>query len=424
MNNPLYLRNGTYINNETLNFYEGNLRIGKGPDGKVEHVNSIPENSETLDCTGKYITKSFVNSHHHIYSALAVGMPAPKSQPGNFHEILKYIWWKLDRSLTKEMIEVSALTTAIASIRSGVTFIIDHHSSPLSINGSLEAIEKSLSKSGISSLLCYELSDRDGEKPADEALIETEEYLNSGKQGLVGLHASFTVSEKLLEKAVAIAEKHKTGIHIHAAEDPVDQEITLNKFGTRVIERLFNSGALDLKESLLAHCIHIDDKEREILAASGSWVVQNPESNLNNGVGIFNPYKLEARSLLGTDGMNSDMLGSARTAFLTGNLSGGNSPADIYSRFRNGHDFLQSGGYSGDGENNLVVLDYKPFTNFNSSNFYSHFIYGMSGSNVDSVISGGDLIMKEKNILHLDESSIIKHSSELSRILWDKMREI
>lgn len=424
MNNPLFLRNGVYIDHETLSFSEGDLRVEKGSDGKVTPVDSIPENSEILDCTGKFITRSFVNSHHHIYSALALGMPAPKSQPGDFHEILKYIWWKLDRSLTKEMIEVSGQTTAIASIKNGVTFIIDHHSSPFSITGSLETIERSLSKSGLSSLLCYELSDRDGEGAAHEALIETGEYLKSGNQGLVGLHASFTVSDKLLENAVSLAEKYNTGVHIHAAEDKVDQNITLKKFGKRVIKRLSDSGALDLKGSLLAHCIHIDERERDILSSSNAWIAHNPESNMNNGVGVFNPEKLEERALLGTDGMNSNMIGSARAAYLAGNLFGGNNPADIYFRLRNGHNYLQTNGFSGDGENNLVVLDYTPGTEFNKSNFCSHFIYGMSGNNVDSLISEGNIIMKERTLLTLDETSILKQASELSKTLWKRMKDL
>jgi len=423
-NKPLYLKNGTYINYKTLDFSKGDFLVEKGSKGKIRPVEFIPDNSEILDCSGKFITRSFVNSHHHIYSALALGMPAPEKQPTDFYEILKYIWWKLDRSLTNEMIEFSALTTAIASIRNGVTFVVDHHSSPFSINGSLDTIERSLSKCKVSSLLCYELSDRDGESHTSEALDETEEYLKSGKHGLVGLHASFTVSEKLLGKAVSIAEQYGTGIHIHAAEDQVDQEITQNKYGKSVIERLSNSGALSLKRSILAHCIHIDSTERNILANAGSWIVQNPESNLNNGVGIFDPEKLGKRTLLGTDGMNSNMLGSARSAFLTGNLSGGNSPADIYNRLRNGHNYLESNNFSGDGDNNLIILDYRPGTDFNKDNFYSHFIYGISGNDIDSVISGGDIVMKEKKILHVDESSILEHSSELSNILWNRMKEI
>ncbi|MEN8221755.1 MAG: amidohydrolase family protein [Acidobacteriota bacterium] len=424
MNTLLYLKNGTFIDYRTLEFSSGDFCVGKGDGGKIKPVTSIPAGSEVLDCKGKYITRSFVNSHHHIYSALAVGMPAPAIQPQNFHEILKYIWWKLDRSLTGEMIEVSALATAAASIRSGVTFIVDHHSSPTAINGSLKTIERSLREGGVGSSLCYELSDRDGEGPVKEALAETEDFLNSGGEGLVGLHASFTVSDKLLKESISLAEKYGTGIHIHAAEDQVDQDITIKKYGKRVIERLSDAGALSLKSSLLAHCIHIDENERNLLSDSGARIVQNSDSNMNNGVGIYNPEKLEAISLLGTDGMNSDMMGSARSAYLAGNLSGGNSPLDIYKRLRNGHDYLKSAGTASDGDNNLVVLDYNPVTEMNKNNFCGHFIYGMSRYNIDSVIANGNIIMNEKELLTIDESSLLKRSSGLSKTLWARMKNI
>ncbi len=424
MNNDLYLKNGTFIDHKTLEFSGGNFIVEKGADGKVIPVNSIPPDVEILDCKGKYITKSFVNSHHHIYSALAVGMPAPAKQPANFLEILKYIWWKLDRSLTAEMIEVSTMVTAAASIRNGVTFIIDHHSSPTAVKGSLDNIGRSIQKAGISSSLCYELSDRDGERAVNEALEETEIFLNSGREGLVGLHASFTVSDKLLKEAVLLAERYGKGIHVHAAEDQIDQEITIEKYGKRVIKRLSDLGALSLNGSLLAHCIHIDENERDLLADSDAWVIQNSDSNMNNGVGIFNPEKLESVSLLGTDGMNSDMMGSLRSAWLTGNLSGVNSPELIYNRLRNSHNYLKSIRAAGDGENNLIVLNYNPVTEMNNENFCGHLLYGMSRCNIDSVISDGEIIMREKKLLTIDESSILKRSSELSKALWERMKEI
>jgi len=424
MSSPLYLKNGILIDQTTLEFTNGDFIVEKGPEGNVRPADSIPPGSEILDCKGKYVTRSFVNSHHHIYSALAVGMPAPFIQPQNFYEILENIWWKLDKSLTEEMVEVSALVTAAASIRSGVSFIIDHHSSPSAAKGSLATIKRSLQEAGISSSLCYELSDRDGENAVREALEETESFLNSGSEGLVGLHASFTVSDNLLKKAVSLADKFGKGIHIHAAEDQVDQDITIKKYGKRVIERLSDSGVLSLRGSLLAHCINIDKNERNLISNSDAWVVQNPDSNMNNGVGIYNPEKLETISLLGTDGMNSDMMGSLRSAWLAGNLSGGNSPEHIYRRLRNSHKYLENIGASGDGENNLIVLDYKPTTEMNKNNFHGHLLYCMSRCNIDSLISKGNIIMREKELLTIDEASIIKRSNELGKDLWARMKEI
>jgi len=423
MNNHLYLTNGTYIDYKTIRFSNKTLKISRGQEGKFEFVDSIPNNSEILDCKGKYITKSFVNSHHHIYSTLALGMPSPKIIPNNFFEILKYIWWKLDKSLTQEMIEISTLITAINSIKSGVTFIIDHHSSPLSIPDSLSTIKKNLDYAGLSSLLCYELSDRDGDKYVDEGLLETESFLKNGGQGLVGLHASFTISNKLLKKAVKIASDSGVGIHIHVAEDRIDQEITIKNNGMRVIQRLDKSGVLSLNNSILAHCIHINEDERSLLASSNAWIVQNPESNLNNNVGTFSPEKIGSKTLLGTDGMNSDMFSSSKTAFLVGNSQEGNTSSDIYKRLRNGHEYLRRNKFVGDSDNNLIVLNYNPGTVFNTNNFHSHFIYGMSQFHIDSVISSGNLIMKEKHILNLDEELILKKGKRLSSLLWKKMKE-
>ena len=153
-------------------------------------------------------------------------------------------------------------------------------------------------------------------------------------------------------------------------------------------------------------------------------MVQNAESNLNNGVGIFNPEGIGERVLLGTDGMNSDMINSARAAFLSGNLFGGNSPEVIYHRLRKNHEYLKNNGFKGDSDNNLVILDYKSPTELTPENFCSHFIYGFRGSHVSSVISGGEIVMKEGKVLKVDEENIYSHARELSRVLWKKMGEI
>ncbi len=419
----IYLVNGTFIDYSSGKFIKNNIKVSEGENGEIEFSDFVPKNAKTMDCSGKFIIKSFVNSHHHIYSALATGMPAPERSPSDFYEILKYVWWKLDKSLTRDIIEISALTAAIDSIRSGVTFIIDHHSSPNAIIGSLGTIKEKLDSAGVSSLLCYELSDRDGKNIVKSGLEETESYLRNN-DGLVGLHASFTVSDELLRDAINLAKNFNTGIHIHAAEDSVDQKITLEKYGMRVIERLEKSGALSMEKSILAHCIHIDNHERDLLRSSKAWVVQNPESNLNNGVGVFNPESVGDRIMLGTDGMNGDMINSARNAYMTGNLSGGNSPKDIYLRLRKSHKYLEINRFTGDGDNNLVVLDYNPGSEFNSDNFYSHFIYGMNKGNIDSVISNGKIIMKEKKITNIDEKSILRRSRELSTTLWKRMEKL
>lgn len=423
---PLYLRNSTFINWKTFEFTKANIMVEEGEQGKIFILPGdlkIPDGNTIIDCTGKYVTKAFANGHHHVYSALAKGMPAPKKNPVNFVEILKNVWWKLDRCLDHEMVRISALITAIESAKNGVTFVIDHHSSPNAIKGSLDIIAKAFDEVGISHLLCYEISDRDGAAKTEQALEETDSYLQH-RQGLVGLHASFTVGDSTFRKAVNLADDHNAGIHIHIAEDKYDQEHCNQQFQTSVIERIKSLGGLAKSKTILVHCLHLHDTERRSIGASGAWIAQNTESNLNNRVGHFNSVGLGENIMLGTDGMHSDMLRAAKASYFIGLNNDKIDLPGIYLRFRNAQRYLIQNSFQGKGENNLVVLDYKPQTEFNAHNFLSHFIYGIESKHIQHVISSGRLIVNDRKLTSVDEDAICEASTELSKKLWQKMSQL
>jgi putative selenium metabolism protein SsnA len=416
----LYLKNATYINSKTFEFRIGNIKIEEGKNGNIEFVNIIPDVSKVIDCTGKYVTQSFVCGHHHIYSALARGMNAPKKNPTNFYEILEYVWWTLDKCLDKEMIEASALTTAISCAKNGVTYCIDHHASPNAIGGSLSVIADAFEKVGVSHLLCYEITDRDGMSKAEKGLEETDSYMQK-RQALVGLHASFTVGNETLNKSVRLAEKYNSGIHIHVAEDLYDQTHCEENYGKRVVERLNDAGALQSSKTILGHCLHLSENERNIIRESGVWVVQNAESNLNNNVGFFNSKGLGENIMLGTDGMHSDMLRSAKAAFYIGQPFDNINYPGIYNRFRNANRYLKSNQIFNFCENNLVVFDYDSPTDFNQTNFLGHFLFGIEAKQITHVISSGKIIINDRRITTIDEDAVLDNSRKLSKILWQKM---
>jgi cytosine/adenosine deaminase-related metal-dependent hydrolase len=352
---------------------------------------------------------------------LARGMPAPAKSPQNFREILQYIWWNLDKALDKESIEASALATAMACAKAGATFAIDHHASPNSIEGSLEIIAKAFEKVGVNHLLCYEITDRDGSERAGKGLAENENHLKK-YQGLVGLHASFTVDDETIKKAALLMEKYNSGVHLHVAEDLYDQKHCMEHNGKRVVERLNDSGLLNSSKTILVHGLHLDESEREIIRKSKAWLAQNMESNLKNKVGYFNGEGLDPEKImLGTDGMHSDMLQSAKAAFFAGQKSDKISYASAYQRFRNVHRYLSSNGFKGDGENNLVVLDYDSPTSFNQKNFLGHFIFGLRSNHVQHVISNGKLIVKDRALQNIDEKEVLKFTREQAEILWKKL---
>jgi cytosine/adenosine deaminase-related metal-dependent hydrolase len=419
----ILLKNGTFIDWQTLEFKQTNLLVDEGPKGKI-HFAFYPEQTgitKTIDCTGKFITKSFACGHHHVYSALARGMGAPKKNPENFLEILKYIWWRLDKALDMDMIRYSALATAIACAKNGVTFAIDHHASPFAVKGSLELIAQAFDEVGVSHLLCYEITDRDGLEIAKRGLNETAAYL-SKRQGLVGLHASFTIGSNTLKQAVALARETQSGIHVHVAEDKSDQVHCLSHYRNHVIERFANAGVLDFPKTILGHCLHLDENEKSLIANSPVWVVQNTESNLNNQVGNFNSTGLGKKIMMGTDGMHSDMLRSAKAAFFAGHNYDTIDYPETYRRFRNVHNYIQTNGFEGDSENNLVVLDYDTPTPLSANNFLGHFLFGIEARHVSHVISKGRLIVENGNLLTVNEAVILAESKIQAARLWEKMK--
>ena len=416
----LYLRDAHFVDWRTLRMRRGHLAVEPGAAGTARFVARMPRGVHAFDCGGRLVTKSFVIAHHHLYSALALGMPFPARAPRNFVETLQLVWWNLDRALDADMIRASALAGGIEAAKCGATFIVDHHSSPNAVRGSLDVIAAALDEIGLSHLLCVELSDRDGAERLNAGLAETDRYLKR-RQGLVGLHASFTVSDKLLGRAVALARQHDTGIHVHVAEAASDEEHSLRRHGKRVLERFAAAGALRSPKTLLAHGLHLDRKERGLFRRSPAWLVQNPQSNQNNGVGDFDPTGLGPRTLLGTDGMHGDMLDSTRAAYFAGHARGGMAPLEAYQQLRRAHDYLAQNEFVGDGSNNLVVLDYAPPTPVTPKNLAAHFLYALGRAHVASVISRGRLIVHERRMVSVDEDKVRQFTRKQAERLWRRL---
>jgi cytosine/adenosine deaminase-related metal-dependent hydrolase len=243
------------------------------------------------------ITPGLVCAHHHIYAALARGMPAPPVTPTTFRGILEQIWWRLDTALDLEMIEWSAKLAALEALESGTTAIVDHHESPRSIEGSLSVIAGAVAEVGVRVLCAYGVTDRHGADGARLGLAENERFLRGGGRGLVGIHAAFTCSDATLEAAAGLAADLGVGVHVHLCEGPEDMEAPA---------RLAH---LSRPEWLLAHCVHLATDHH----LQGT-VLHNPASNLNNAVGYADPRRFTNPVALGTDGIGADMLETFRLA--------------------------------------------------------------------------------------------------------------
>lgn len=420
----LYLRDVVHWDRRTSTLTPGNLLVDPGADGAMRLVDTPPGPDATvIEGRGHLALEGLTCGHHHIYSALARGMPAPPRAPRDFAEILELIWWRLDRCLDLEMVRASALAAAMDCLRCGVTRVIDHHASPGAVAGSLGVIADAFDAVGLSHVLCYELSDRDGPQVAADALAETDRHLASGRPGLVGLHASFTVGDALLRDAVDLAARHEVGLHLHVAEDQVDQERCLADHGCRVVERLQSAGVLDRPGTILAHCLHLTPHERRLVADSPAWVVQNTESNQNNAVGEFRGEGFAAeRILVGTDGLHGDLLRSARAAYLAGQAEG-LTPDAAWQRLWNNQRYLEAHHPAAARRNDVVLLDYAPPTPLHARNLAAHAMFGLDARQVRLVIAAGRVVLDDGVIRSIDQAATLDACRDQARRLWRALEQ-
>lgn len=440
----LIIGNGRVITRDSSNPYiedgavvlDGTLisKIGTSAQMKKE----FPQ-AEFVDAKGGVIMPAFINTHEHIYSAMARGLSINGYNPKGFLDILDGMWWTIDRKLTLAQTRQSARATYIECIKNGVTTVFDHHASFGEITGSLYAIEDAAREMGVRSCLCYEVSDRGGKEKTRLAVNENESFIKHALAdktdmiaGMMGLHASFTLSDETLELC-ASNKPQEVGYHIHVAEGIEDLHHCLKHYSKRIVDRLMDFQILGPK-TITAHCIYVNGHEMELLKETDTMVVHNPESNMGNACGCPPTMEIVHRGILtglGTDGYTHDMIESYKVANILHKhslcdatvawsevpqmLFEGN--AKIAGRyFKNELGILKEGAAA-----DVIVLDYTPYTPMDGANCNGHILFGMTGRNVVTTVCNGKVLMKDRQLIDIDEEKVMAEIREESAKLWKKI---
>ncbi len=409
--------------------------IGKSGD----LVKKYP-NEEKLDARGQYVMPGNICAHTHFYGAYARGMAIPGPAPKDFPEILQKLWWPLDRSLDAESIEYSALPCLVDAIRHGTTALIDHHASPNAIDGSLDIIGGAVERSGLRAVLCYEVTDRDGEAKMKAGINENVRFIKKTKSPLLaatfGLHASLTLSDASLDLCrQAIPDGF--GFHVHTAEHESDEYDSLNKSGMRVVDRLQKHGILG-PNTITAHGVHFDAREMEILAETGTWLSHQARSNMNNGVGVAQIESMMRAGIkvcLGNDGFTNAMWDEWKAAYLLHKVHhrdprrmGGYDVQQmaVYNNAALANVFFKSatiGQLSEGAFADIIFVDYHPNTPMTAGNLPWHIIFGFQQSMVTTTIVAGKVLMKDRELLTLDEKEISAKAREIAPKVWERYQK-
>lgn len=440
----MIIGNGVLITNDSKNTFlaDGAVLI-QGDEirslGSTADLQQSYPNEEFFDAQGKLIMPAFINAHTHIYSAYARGMAVSKPTR-NFIELLENQWWALDKCLSIEDAQLSAYACLSESIKCGITTVIDHHAAPHGVSGSLEAIAQACRDLGIRGDFCYEVSDRDGFDIAQEGIEENIAFMkkyNTDEQdqihGHLGLHASFTLSDKTLETCQEKIQGVKGGYHVHVAEGIEDQYACLREHNMRVVERLNNFEVFG-EDSLAIHCCNLHPREMMILRDTNTPVVHNPLSNMGNAVGTTPVLAMLDMGILvglGTDAYTNDMFESMKVAkilmshnaadptkgfaqALQLQLSG--NPKIMERIFKKPLGRLEPGAYA-----DLILVDYHAYTDLNENNWGGHLLFGMFAPLVTDTMALGRWVMRDRVVIGLDEERIFARCKERSAEIWKKL---
>ncbi|MBI6547083.1 MAG: amidohydrolase family protein [Cyanobacteria bacterium NC_groundwater_1444_Ag_S-0.65um_54_12] len=425
------VRNATLVDLCPARVARADLRIAG--ERIVERGDLTPQPGEKIcNLTGFLVLPGMVCAHTHLYSSLARGMPLPAAAPRNFLEILQRIWWRLDRALDAESIYLASMIGAVEAIRAGTTTLVDHHSSPAAIAGSLSVIERALGEVGLRGVLCYEISDRGGPAQLAEAIAETRAFLAATKgpliRGMVGAHATFTLATTTLETIAALATEHAVGVHIHLAEDRIDLEDAEQRYGCSPLDRLLATGCLGPR-TLLAHGTHLSERALATVNEQQAWLVHNPRSNMNNQVGYAPVAHFGERAALGCDGLVADMLEEARMAYFKARDATTTLGVDgimhlvtgaarfASETFQQPIGTLEAGGIA-----DLVVMDYLPPTPLAAENVAAHLIFGMSATQVVSVMVAGRWVMWQRQFPAIDLRNLYARARDSAPRIWQHLQ--
>ena len=393
--------------------------------GTTEEIKAKYPDAEYIDAKGGVIMPGFINMHEHIYSALGRGLSINGYSPKGFLDILDGLWWTLDNHLNNKQNYLSAMATYIDSIKNGCTTTFDHHASFGEIKDSLFALGDAAKETGIRSCMCYEISDRNGMEKARESVLENEAWAKHALAddtdmiaGMMGMHAQFTISDETM----AFAAEHKPegiGYHIHVAEGIEDLHHCLKTYGKRIVDRLYDNDILGSK-TLLGHCIYVNEHEMDLIKETDTMVVHNPESNMGNACGCPPTMHMMHKGILcglGTDGYTHDMTESYKVANVLHkhslcdcNAAWGEVPEMLFNNnaimanryFKTPLGKLKEG-YASD----AIILDYDPLTPMNAGNLNGHILFGISGRYVTTTVCDGKVLMKDRELVNLDEAKIM-----------------
>jgi putative selenium metabolism protein SsnA len=411
--------------------------------GRTEDLESKLGSVEVLDAAAGIVMPGIVCGHTHLYGMLLRGASLKITPPTDFAQILQRIWWPMDEAMSLEDAYASALVASVEFAKSGVTTFADTYSGPNSIQGVLDHIAQAVEEIGIRGFIAFEATERHSKEEGEMGVQENVRFAerikatpNSNVRPLFSIHASFTASDELIMEVKKLASKYHAPITIHTSEGLVDVNHNLERYNKRTVQRLRDLGLLG-PNIVLAHCVHLNDNEVDILAQTRTGVVHNPMSNMLNAVGVAPVIRMLQKNVnvgLGNDGYIFDMFENMRATYLLHRVHHQDPNAiDAYTVLEmatiNGARLYgmekEIGSIEPGKRADIIIV--KPSilpTPLNASSVLGHLINTVDGDDVEHVLVDGKLIVKNKMLTTFDEERAQEISQASASKLWARLEKL
>lgn len=405
--------------------------IGKGLKEKADRV---------IDGTGRMVLPGFICGHTHLYGIMLRGAPMDVKPTTDFLQILDRIWWKVDSAFVNEDAYASALASCYEFVKSGTTCFADTYSGPGSVEGVLDEIAKGVTEVGIRGILAFEATERNSKEEGERGLKENVRFIKKLQKtphdllyGMYSLHASFTLSDELIQKTREQADQLPAPLTIHTSEGLIDVYHNIERYDKRTVERLFDLGILG-SDVVLAHCVHVNHDELELIRGSGATVAHNPMSNMNNAVGVApikDMYELGIPVCLGNDGFIFDAIENIRTAYLIHKVHHRDTrvttPQQVIEMATiNGAQVYgladKLGSIEVGKQADLVMLHPNPrVTPILPGGVYGYIVYGCTAHDVEHVFVNGNQVVEEHQVTSVKQEVVEKALDRVVPALWKKL---
>jgi cytosine/adenosine deaminase-related metal-dependent hydrolase len=410
-------------------------------DGRIAEVGPTDDVAkgfgadEVIDARGCIVMPGLICSHTHLYGIALRGSALNIRPPSDFLQTLQRVWWPVDEALTNDDAYATALAAGAESLSNGTTCFADTYSAPNAIEGSLDHIAKASNEVGIRGVVSFEATERRSAEEGARGLNESLRFITRKDRGramgMISLHASFTVSDDLISRGVEASRRHRVPLTIHVSEGPNDGYHNMERFGKRSVERLHESGLLS-RRAVLAHCVHLDQREIGLIAKTSASVAHNPMSNMLNAVGVASLMEMVDQRVnvgLGNDGYVFDMFENMRAAFLLQRVARRDpnrpTPQEVVEmctvNAARAYGLSSLGSIEVGKRADIIVVRPRLRATPYSGSIYGYIVNSLRGPDVREVVVDGQRVMNDGKLLTLDvqkaEAKVLKAMGRL----WNRL---